>query len=296
MSNLKYGCIDAGTENCPCYLAETGNCIYCSRLAGKDYCDCDWRGVCVFNEFRQNGEKTRAAREEFEAKITEKKQYMEDLYVLVLDTGAGFAIKASRPGSFISVKKPGYSDWYSMPLSVIKSDIENGYIHIAIKAISAKSKTVLGEAEQLSVRGVFRNGIIGLEEVTKVKGPVAVISKGIGFAAAAHFINSYPDCSIYIDTDKICQELVRDYMSQSVRGRINYVNLNEGRNDIVKELEGYDGAVIAASEYFTEYFKEACDENMRIAVLNNCNICCGEGICGACCDSSGNKMCKCCSR
>ena len=33
MSNLKYGCIDAGTENCPCYLAETGNCIYCFGIA-----------------------------------------------------------------------------------------------------------------------------------------------------------------------------------------------------------------------------------------------------------------------
>ena len=294
MSNLKYGCIDAGTENCPCYLAETGNCIYCSRLAGKDYCDCDWRGVCVFNEYRQNGEKIRAAREEFTAKIAARKQYTEDLYVLELDTGTGFAIKASRPGSFISVKKPGYSDWYSMPVSVIRCDTENGHIHIAIKEISAKSKAVLEEPERLSVRGVFRNGIIGLEEVTKAKGSVAVISKGIGFAAAAHFINSYPDCSIYIDTDKICQELVRDYMPQSFRGRIKYVNFNEQKQELAQELAGYDSAVIAASEYFTEYFREACGENIRLAFLNNYNICCGEGICGACCDSSGNKMCKCC--
>lgn len=295
MSDLKYGCIDAGTENCPCYLAETGNCIYCSRLAGKDYCDCDWKGVCVFNEYRQNGEKIRAARDEFTAGIVNRKQYMEDLYALVLDTGTGFAIKASRPGSFISVKKPGCSDWYSMPVSVIRSDIENGYIHIAIKAISAKSKAVLEEPERLSVRGVFRNGIIGLEEVIKAKGPAAVISKGIGFAAAAHFVNSYPDSSMYIDTDKICQELVRDYMPKGFRGRIKYVNLNEEKHDIAKEIRGYDGAVIAASEYFTEFFKDACSQNVRIAVLNNCSICCGEGICGACCDSSGNKMCKCCN-
>lgn len=295
MSDLKYGCIDAGTENCPCHLAETGNCIYCSRLAGKNYCDCDWKGVCVLNEYRQNGKKIRADRDEFTARIADRKQYTEDLCTLVLDTGTGFAIKASRPGSFISVKKPGYSDWYSMPVSVIKSDIENGYIHIAIKAISAKSKAVVEEQELLSVRGVFRNGIIGLEEVMKEKKPVTVISKGIGFAAAAHFVNSYPDSSMYIDMDKICQEFVRNYIPKGFKGRIKYVNLNEQMQDIANKLEGCSGAVIAASEYFTEYFKNACGENMRIAVLNNCNICCGEGICGACCDKNGNKMCKCCN-
>ena len=294
MSNLKYGCIDAGTENCPCYLAETGNCIYCSRLAGKDYCDCDWRGVCVFNEYRQNGEKIRAARDEFTARIADRKQYTEDLYTLVLDTGTGFAIKASAPGSFISVKKPECSGWYSMPVSVIRSDTENGYIHIAVKKISAKSKRVLEEGEMLSVRGVFRNGIIGLGEAAKAKGPAAVVSKGIGFASAAHFVNSYPDSNLYIDTDKICQELVRDYLPQGFRGRLKYVNLNEEKQDIAKELESYSCAVIAASEYFTEFFRANCGEKLRLAVLNNYNICCGEGICGACCDSGGNKMCKCC--
>lgn len=52
-----YDCIDCGTENCPCYLAATGDCLVCSRLAGKDYCDCNWKGVCIYNEFIQSGKK-----------------------------------------------------------------------------------------------------------------------------------------------------------------------------------------------------------------------------------------------
>ena len=259
-----------------------------------DYCDCDWKGVCVFNEFRQNGEKILSARDEFTAKIVSRRQYLDDLYVLVLDTGTGFAIKASRAGSFISVKNPGCSDWYSMPVSVIKSDTENGYIHIAVKKISAKSKTIIEAGEQLLVRGVFRNGIIGLEEIIRAKGSVAVVSKGIGFAAAAHFLSCRSDSNVYIDTDKICQELVRDYMPEGFRGRLRYVDLNEQKQEIAKELEGYSGAVIAASQYFTEYFRSCCGDT-RLAFLNNFNICCGEGICGACCDRNGNKMCKCCS-
>ncbi len=296
MSDLKYGCIDAGTENCPCHLAETGDCIYCSRLAGKDYCDCDWQGVCVFNEFHQNGEKIRTARNKFAARIVNRKQYTEDLYTLELDTGRGFAIKALTPGSFVSVKNPECPDWYSMPVSIIGCDTEKGHIHIAVKKISAKSKMILESTESLSVRGVFRNGIIGLDRVVKTKGSVAVVSKGTGFAAAAHFINSYPDSDIYIDTDKICQAFVRDYMPRNFRGRLRYADLNEEKHSIARELEKYRGAVIATSAYFEKFFETNCGSKLQLAILNNYSICCGEGICGACCDENGSKMCKCCGR
>ena len=294
MSDLKYGCIDAGAENCPCYLAETGDCIYCSRLAGKDYCDCDWKGVCVFNEFHQNGEKIQAGREEFTARIVSKKQYMEDLCVLALDTGRGFAIKAVTPGSFVSVKKPECSGWYGMPVSVMDCDTAKGHIHIAVKKISVKSKMIFEETECLLVRGIFRNGIIGIENAAKAEGSVAVISKGTGFAAAAHFVNSYPGCDIYIDTDKICQELVRDYMPRNFRGRLRYTDLNREKHSMVRELENYSSAVIATSEYFEKFFEANCSGKLQLALLNNYSICCGEGICGACCDKNGNKMCKCC--
>ena len=38
-----YKCVDTGSENCPCELAVTGDCLTCSRLQGKDSCDCDWK-------------------------------------------------------------------------------------------------------------------------------------------------------------------------------------------------------------------------------------------------------------
>ncbi|NFG18899.1 sulfide/dihydroorotate dehydrogenase-like FAD/NAD-binding protein, partial [Clostridium botulinum] len=42
-------CIDAGSEYCPCHLAETGDCILCSQLSGKKFCDCiNWKGVCIY--------------------------------------------------------------------------------------------------------------------------------------------------------------------------------------------------------------------------------------------------------
>lgn len=294
MRDLEYGCIDAGTENCPCKLAETGNCVYCSRLAGNDYCDCNWKGVCVFNEFHQNGGKTRGIREEFEASIIRKKKYKDNLYVIVLDTGTGFAIKASQAGSFVSLKKPGCSDWYNMPVSVMKSDIKEGYIYVAVKELSVKSKKIIEEPDRLVVRGIFRNGLIGIKNLQIGKGRIAVISKGIGFAAAAHFIEYCPDCDVYIDTDKICREFARDYMPENFRGKTKYINLNGEKELLMEKMTEYKGVVVAASEYFADYFKKKLNDGDTVLVtLNNSNICCGEGICGACCNKYGIKMCKC---
>ena len=65
-------CIDAGSENCPCLLAESGDCITCSRLQGKDCCDCNWRGVCIYNEYIQNGKKINNRRESKKTRILKK--------------------------------------------------------------------------------------------------------------------------------------------------------------------------------------------------------------------------------
>ena len=43
-------CIDAGSEFCPCHLAESGECILCSQLQGSHFCDClNWKGVCILH-------------------------------------------------------------------------------------------------------------------------------------------------------------------------------------------------------------------------------------------------------
>lgn len=67
-------CIDAGSEYCPCHLAETGDCILCSQLSGKKFCDCiNWKGVCIYQEFIWNGKKAKEERETYLGKIIKKR-------------------------------------------------------------------------------------------------------------------------------------------------------------------------------------------------------------------------------
>ncbi len=324
MSCNTYDCIDAGTENCPCYLALTGDCLICSRLQGRDCCDCNWRGVCIYNEFVQGNRKVNNPRSEFEAKIVKKVFYLDDLVVFILDVGKGFAIKASHPGSYVFLRGRKSGRFYDLPISVMHADLEKGTIHVAVKIIALKTKTLLEEEDSFILRGVYRNGIQGVDALRPAKTKnkkILFIAKGIGVAPAilaANALSRKNKVDFVLDTEKISTELICDYLAEKEGtpnekeeavstagfGTIKYLALNkkEDRDDLVHLLqkENYDCVSVLASDYFVDTIGALAREtlpNASLANSNNFRICCGEGICGACSfvNDAGEtiRMCKC---
>lgn len=309
MSYDGFDCIDAGSENCPCYLAVTGDCLICSRLQGKQDCDCNWKGVCIYNEFVQGNGLVNNPRTDFSARIVSKKYYLDDLVVFTFEVGKGFAIKASRPGSYVFLREESSKSFYETPLCVMKADIEKGQLTVALKIISAKTKTLAAAEDSLMVRGVYRNGILGITAITgkEVKGQkILLIVKGIGLAPgmlAANYLWKKNRVDIIIDRDKISEDLIADYLDEG-EGIIKHMSLTnkEHRQDLADLLSRgeYDTVIALTSDYFLKEIGPMVREilpNARLAYSNNFHICCGEGICGACSvtDSHGEtfKLCKC---
>lgn len=312
MGDYLCNCIDCGSSACPCELAETGDCLVCSRLSGEDTCGCSWAGVCVYNEFVHNGKKAIARREEFEAEITERREYAFDTVVLVLKVGRGFALKCKRPGSYVFLRSPESDVFYNLPVSVMSADEQKGEIGLAIRETGAKSKSASKGHDFSVVRGVYRNGIIGVKNLVDIRGRAPegkrfmIVTKGIGFAPAVLFtdwVSGRSSIDIYIDKDKIDESLIKDYMPEKLKGEIRYIDLQHdlgyrgtGDNFLVKHYKGgnYDKVLVLASDYYIKRIREIIPVD---AQSNNFHICCGEGICGACgvTDENGRcfKMCKC---
>ena len=314
-------CIDAGSENCPCYLAVTGDCLICSRLQGKDYCNCNWRGVCVYNEFVQGNRKVNNPRMDFEAKIIQKKFYKEDLVVYILDVGKGFAMKAERPGSYLFIRGRGTGSFYDVPISVMKADVEKGQIHLAIKIISTKTKALLMEEEKLILRGPYRNGVHGVSNIMSKRGKdqkTLIIAKGIGIAPgmlAAQSLKYKGLIDLVADTEKISRDLIEDYMDTKPKvsvqsttkkepGTFRYLSLTDKESWAILETmmkeKAYDNVILLTSDYYIENLGKMVKEILPqadLAVSNNFRICCGEGLCGSCSmdTPAGDtiKMCKC---
>lgn len=287
-------CIDAGTENCPCLLAQSGDCITCSRLQGKDCCDCSWRGVCIYNEYIQNGKKIHNRRENKTCRILKKIWYGEDLLVFVLSVSRGFALKASLPGSYVFLKACGQSSCYSVPISVMRAEPEKGQIHLAVKIAAGKTKALAQATDALEVRGVYRNGLLGVRKLmAKRPQKVLCVTKGVGFAPAANYNRwafGKDTVDLIVDLDKINQELVNDYLADCPANSIRYTELT---SDFACP-EGYDAVLLSASDYYAETISIP---EAKGVYSNNFHMCCGEGICGACTmvDENGgsHKMCKC---
>ncbi len=312
----EFQCIDAGTLHCPCYLAMTGDCLTCSRLQGKDCSQCNWKGVCIYNEFIQGNKKINNARKNFEADIIEVKEYKDNLIIFKLNVGRGFALKCTKPGTYVFVGNPVFQHEYMAPISITKADTEGGIIHLAIKLISTKTKGLMMAEEKLLLRGPYGNGIQGTiggkNGSSMEKERILIVTKGIGIAPGIHTAHYGKNRSIIdfiVDTEKIDKELVEEYLIEDetlveTMGSLQYINLSQATSyERLKRLmaEGkYHTIMILASDYYVETLSalaKAVKPEANIGVSNNVHICCGEGLCGACAVTSRDgeviKMCKC---
>lgn len=321
MSYEPFECIDAGTEYCPCHLAETGDCILCSQLQGCKCCDCPhWKGTCIYQEFVWNNYKAKAGRKYYSCKIINKVHIEENLLLLEVEAPAYIVSNLVYPGSFVFVRHPHCEQCFDSPISIMDTDKEKNTFTIAIEIKGIKTKTVdlLNQNDNLLVKGPFWNGILGLRHVYRCKNSTCVlIARGIGQAPMIPVLKK-----LYANGNKI----------------ITIVDKARNENTFIdKYLEKYNCEVLHCNTFVlgktTIEFKELlidlllkedatlvhCDgadilnyQVMKIvekvneskvdapkieyACCNNAKMCCGEGVCG-CCTRKNNdhklrRLCK----
>lgn len=214
-------CADVGTRNCPCPLAETGDCLVCSRLSGARECSCRWAGVCVYNEYMQNGSMVRTKRKARSTGILQRLRQGDDLLMLQLHVPRGFALEASRPGSFLFLKPPGAPEMTSVPVSVMAADVKHESLWVILKIISAKTKALAACEDFLEMRGIYRSGLLGKgvagmldlhDPGISVRKRWLILTKGVGFAPAVNLIRwaaDRIDIHVIADPEKVGDDVIR---------------------------------------------------------------------------------------
>ena len=239
-------CADVGTRNCPCPLAETGDCLVCSRLSGARECSCRWAGVCVYNEYMQNGSMVRTKRKARSTGILQRLWQGDDLLMLQLRVPRGFALEASRPGSFLFLKPPGAPEMTSVPVSVMAADVEHESLWVILKIISAKTKALAACEDFLEMRGIYRSGLLGKgaagmldlhDPGISVRKRWLILTKGVGFAPAVNLIRwaaGRVDIHVIADPEKVGDDVIRQqfrawrpegHRSESGRFRLEFQSL-----------------------------------------------------------------------
>lgn len=329
METNTYKCVDAGSENCPCDLAVTGDCLTCSRLQGKDYCDCDWKGVCILNEFIFSGKKAQNRRKEKECRIHSRYYTADDFFIMVISVQKGFAIRCLRPGVYLILRNPEFDRPYDVPVSVLDVDLNSSTVTVGIRILSAKTKSLSSAEETVLVRGPYRSGFIG-RDFRKLEGTVMILCSGSGLCPAIYTCNLLrPSVRILLTARDSAFErgMIQRFLrplpalesfaagsSEKQTERRNTGGMARGsvsfrdfdREEEVEKIkrtirrEKPSAILLLGGRQFASSMYRSLDEfhdSARFITSNDFNVCCGEGVCGACefktPDGRLIKMCKC---
>ena len=271
----------------------------------------------------QNGSMVRTKRKTRSTGILQRLRQGDDLLMLQLRVPRGFALEASRPGSFLFLKPPGAPEMTSVPVSVMAADVEHESLWVILKIISAKTKALAACEDFLEMRGIYRSGLLGKgaagmldlhDPGISVRKRWLILTKGVGFAPAVNLIRwaaGRIDIHVIADPEKVGDDVILQqfrawqpeaHRSEGGRFRLEFQSLAKLLEQPAAasplQQTDYDRIFLLASDYYIKRLSAVMKiPPEKLVFCNNFHLCCGEGICGACghVDAKGNlrKMCKC---
>lgn len=289
-------CVDAGSEFCPCYLAETNECITCSHLQGKDFCDCHWRGVCIYQEYAMNGYKSKTSRQIFNSQILEKIEISHNCRILKLKVTKTLARQLKEPGAYVFLRNKDMKHYFDVPMSIMDTDELNGYIYIAYQIVGSKTKMLDKAKDEIIVRGPYWNGLLGRRYLKAIKNEnCLIIAKGVAQAPATlatkKLLHNNNKVTFIIDKGSIEKVIVKDFIKGLSSDCLNIIEeditSDKGKSLIQNKLKNENiKLVFSGGSDLTHAFIigliNHLDINPYIVATNNNEFCCGEGVCGSC--------------
>ncbi|MBU5293195.1 sulfide/dihydroorotate dehydrogenase-like FAD/NAD-binding protein [Anaerosalibacter bizertensis] len=302
MGNL-FKCIDAGTKYCPCILAETKDCVSCSQLQGGEFCDCEWNGLCILNEYYMNNKKAKKNRRNYKGVLVNKELIDDKLYLLKIETDKDLVQELNRSGSYVFIRGEGEESHFDVPMSILDTE-ENKYIRILYKLRGCKTKTLNNSSEYI-IRGPYWNGILGIKYLKEIKNSnCLVISKGMGQASVGLVIKEMfrnNNKVIFVLDKGDLDKVYIDNFINDKKIRILKYDIENEKEKILKLIEEKNIKLLfsAGSDLLHESIHEMlkyANKDIKLMTTNNSKLCCGEGICGSCTNRTKEgqrvKLCK----
>ena len=290
-------CIDAGTEYCPCHLAESGECILCSQLQGSHFCDClNWNGVCIYQELYNNGNKAKEQRKAYTCKVSEKVLCQDDVLLIKFEAPHKLAIDLAKPGSFIFIRSDE-NVYFDVPISILDSNIDTNIISVMIEIRGVKTKQLLNieSGGEITIRGPYWNGVFGLKNIRKQKNNnILVIARGIGMAPMVPVIKKLVQndnkVTVIVDKQPFNDVYVSEWLDKLniVPQEMNLIEkgkLSPEAKVAIKSIIGYNNISlihIAGADILTydviEYLDYLDRQDIDLSCCNNFKMCCGLSV------------------
>ncbi len=289
-------CIDINTEHCPCLLAETNHCVFCSHLKGELTCNCNWTGTCIYYEKQWQSKKQdyKPTRLEVNCIPERKEEIGSHTYLLELSVASEMAQALSSPGAYVFLRRTGDPDYFSFPVGIM--GVTDNRIEMVIEAIGPKSTRVLEDsASSITVRGPYGNGIFGQPWIDNTKSSkVVLITGGMGqppaMPVARTLVRNENKVTAIIAPGKLGKSFIAPWLEELGIEVIHVPSLRQNGMPFLRKIFAASDLrpdlVVSAGPDEQHYgviaAMQAVNINLPMAATNNATMCCGEGICGSC--------------
>lgn len=305
-------CIDVNSKYCPCLLAETNQCIFCSHLKGEMTCNCNWAGVCIlyekhwqYKKIQQQCEDSIKTRMEEEVTFTVKEQISENTYRMEMQVSNEFAEPLMSIGSFVFLKRPTDPAFYYFPVNIMR--VQDNTLEIVIEAIGPKSIRVIADNnDKIVVRGPYWNGVLGQPWIDNLTyGKIILVAGGIGQAPAlplaVNLMKNNNQVTTVLAPGKVGKIFIEEQLSEL--GAVVHIvpSLRKNGMPMLEELLQQSPDLVVSAGPDSQHYgiirtMQAAGVNIPMVATNNATMCCGEGICGSCLkkvqDNKEIKLCK----
>lgn len=308
MKNLSLYCVDLNTPYCPCLLAETNHCVFCSQLKGETGCNCNWQGVCVLYEKHWKNNKraedsNTPIRSEIQSSFTIVAELAKDISMLKFAVPLELAQQLEKPGAFVFLRAPQDEPFFHFPVGVMK--VIDSEVYVVIEKIGPKSARLFSHNNELLVRAPYYNGIFGQPWIDKImNGKILLIAGGMGqppaLPAAKKLSQNNNEIVALLAPGKAGKVFIDTELTRLGASVHNVISMRKNGMPLLQELlkEKPDLIVSAGpDEQHYAIINVLQDQNIDIpmAATNNAPMCCGEGICGSCIkDTNDNKKIRTC--
>ncbi|MGE5485035.1 MAG: hypothetical protein ACM3X4_08475 [Ignavibacteriales bacterium] len=283
-------CIDAGSQFCPCVLADLGECITCSLLKGEDLCNCTWSGVCVYSEWVWAGRRPLPPRPEYELPLLDINNGSKSLAVFTVNLPDNLARDVSDPGTFLFLRPPGTRQCFNTPVSIM--DVTGRKAKFSVQLIGPKTKALARSSGVLLARGPYWNGVFGVQRLRHLRNSRAlIVAKGIGQGPALHIARRLLAQGNSVTVAVAPSESIGIVFIEKELGELGVALVRLGGDNgrasqllagMLHEFDLVHSSGPDAQHRLLMRLIRAASPRPKFTASNNSVMCCGDGVCGGC--------------
>lgn len=278
-------CADAGSEYCPCTLAELGECIECSVLRGENQCLCDHSASCVFAHGLMRKGKKRISRN---VPILDAKIRADGVVLLDVRVSPLMAAELRFPGSFVFLRGDENPS-FDIPLAVVRSSVENRTLTLAYKIFGPKTKRLAQCRDSILLRGPYWNGIVGRRFIDETeRRECLLVAGGMSTSVLPNIVDSLlrRQNRVTVVLGLPGSMFIRDFLPENDARILEmaFPDEKESLRSLMAEIS--PDLLFCGGEYpLLNMISELAGQLKNkpdMAYTRNRRMCCGEGICGSC--------------